>query len=237
MIARPKMSQIEWTTTEIRAWQSCKMSHPFPAQAHTKDLVSEVQAAADQETFVTGLTNSDADGALEDTAILHEIIDTVEEKREDARMKVKAVAAFGGLKKGVSSSSSRDRAAAGGAPPGGGPDARFKVKAAGFAANAFRNRASAYEAEAEDEAKARAAFQRATSRVKSANYESSKGLHRLTASKEKFKNAGQAIGAANILNAKRRAGASLRSAAGRVRDSLGPKVAPAARPPGDCSEP
>ena len=32
MIARPKMSQNEWTSTEIRAWQSWPTSHPFPAQ-------------------------------------------------------------------------------------------------------------------------------------------------------------------------------------------------------------
>ena len=32
MIARPKMSQDEWNTTEIRAWQSWPTSHPFPAQ-------------------------------------------------------------------------------------------------------------------------------------------------------------------------------------------------------------
>ena len=33
MIARPKMSQNEWKTTEIRAWQSWPTSRPFPAQA------------------------------------------------------------------------------------------------------------------------------------------------------------------------------------------------------------
>ena len=37
MIARPKMSQNERKTTEIRAWQSWPTSHPFPAQARTFD--------------------------------------------------------------------------------------------------------------------------------------------------------------------------------------------------------
>ena len=39
MIARRKMSQNEWETTEIRAWQSWDMSHPFPAQVANDAVV------------------------------------------------------------------------------------------------------------------------------------------------------------------------------------------------------
>ena len=42
MIARPKMSQIEWKTIEIGAWQSWPTSHPFPAQVHLEVLVQRL---------------------------------------------------------------------------------------------------------------------------------------------------------------------------------------------------
>ena len=71
-----------------------------------------------------------------------------------------------------------------------------------------------------EHAKALDAFQRATSRVRSSNYESSKGLHRLTTKDAglKFRRSVASVGKAAVL-AKRSAGGSLR----KVRDSL-PKV-------------
>ena len=44
MIARPKMSRIEWKSTEIRAWQSWPTSHPFPAQVPEEVLAASLAA-------------------------------------------------------------------------------------------------------------------------------------------------------------------------------------------------
>ena len=103
--------------------------------------------------------------------------------------------------------------------------AKAKVHAAAGAVNAFKShRAAAYEEETEH-AKALDAFQRATSRVRSSNYESSKGLHRLTTKDAglKFRRSVASVGKAAVL-AKRSAGGSLR----KVRDSL-PKVRASAK--------
>ena len=45
MIARPKMSQNEWKTTEIRGFKKLELPHPFPAQVADKlhgECTSEV---------------------------------------------------------------------------------------------------------------------------------------------------------------------------------------------------
>ena len=209
-----------------------RLHHAFGSddgtEAVRKDLVAEVQQATSAETFAKGLSSNDEDGALEDTAILHEIVERVEEttdrsdrlRRRDSELKQKlmAVNAFSG---GRSFREERTLGAIDHATL----SAKAKVHAAAGAVNAFKShRAAAYEEETEH-AKALDAFQRATSRVRSSNYESSKGLHRLTTKDAglKFRRSVASVGKAAVL-AKRSAGGSLR----KVRDSL-PKVRASAK--------
>jgi CRP-like cAMP-binding protein len=209
-----------------------RLHHAFGSddgtEAVRKDLVAEVQQATSAETFAKGLSSNDEDGALEDTAILHEIVERVEEttdrsdrlRRRDSELKQKlmAVNAFSG---GRSFREERTLGAIDHATL----SAKAKVHAAAGAVNAFKShRAAAYEEETEH-AKALDAFQRATSRVRSSNYESSKGLHRLTTKDAglKFRRSVASVGKVAVL-AKRSAGGSLR----KVRDSL-PKVRASAK--------